>query len=267
MSNLNMFCLCIHDGLYSKIKSLNYIPVGLGKEIYNKDWLRDNTFNNISKKNSYYGEYTFHYWFWKNRLMKIDNNVWTGFCAYRRFWLKKDVEPLKIIDLNNDVLKEVPNDWEKFDTILGTKIDLTNLKFMKLIKYGKTSLLRNPKALIKSGRSIRFQFDMFHGNGVLDKAIDLLEEKDRKDFKIFVNENNSYNQGNMFICRSKEIMNDYYITIFDWLNKCENLFGFDKKSYGTTRIYAFLAERFLPYWFNKYTKTKEWPIAFYDTTK
>ena len=98
-------------------------------------------------------------------------------------------------------------------------------------------------------------------------AIDLLEEKDRKDFKIFVNENNSYNQGNMFICRSKEIMNDYYITIFDWLNKCENLFGFDKKSYGTTRIYAFLAERFLPYWFNKYTKTKEWPIAFYDTTK
>ena len=41
----------------------------------------------------------------------------------------------------------------------------------------------------------------------------------------------------------------------------------DKKSYGTTRIYAFLAEGFLPYWFNKYTKTKEWPIAFYDTTK
>ena len=137
---------------------------------------------------------------------------------------------------------------------------------MKLIKYGKTSLLRT-KSINKSGRSIRFQFDMFHGNGVLDKAIDLLEEKDRKDFKIFVNENNSYNQGNMFICRSKEIMNDYYITIFDWLNKCEKLFGFDKKSYATTRIYAFLAERFLPYWFNKYTKTKEWPIAFYDTTK
>ena len=59
--------------------------------------------------------------------MKIDNNVWTGFCAYRRF-AKKDVEPLKIIDLKNDVLKEVLNDWEKFDTILGTKIDLTNLK-------------------------------------------------------------------------------------------------------------------------------------------
>ena len=267
MSNLNMFCLCIHDEIYQKIKSLNYIPVGLGNEIHNKGWLRDNTLNNISKKNSYYGEYTFHYWFWKNQLMKIDTNTWTGFCAYRRFWLRKDLEPLKINDLNNDILKEIPDEWEKFDAVIGTKIGLTNLKFMKLIKYGKISLLRNPKAIIKSGRSIRFQFDMFHGNGVLDKAIDLLEEKDRKDFKKFVNENNSYNQGNMFICKSKEIMDKYYTTIFDWLNKCENIFGFDKKSYGTTRIYAFLAERFLPYWFDKYTKSKEWPIAFYDTTK
>ena len=30
------------------------------------------------------------------------------------------------------------------------------------------------------------------------------------------------------------------------------------------RVYAFLAERFLPYWFNKYVKTLEWPIIFND---
>ena len=52
-----MFCLCIHDGLYSKNQVFKLHSSWFGKEIYNKDWLRDNTFNNISKKNSYYGIY------------------------------------------------------------------------------------------------------------------------------------------------------------------------------------------------------------------
>ena len=47
---------------------------------------------------------------------------------------------------------------------------------------------------------------MFHGNGVLDKAINLLNEQDRNDFEQFVNNESSYNQGNMFICKSKKII-------------------------------------------------------------
>ena len=31
------------------------------------------------------------------------------------------------------------------------------------------------------------------------------------------------------------------------------------------RIYAFLAERYLSYWFNKYANVLTWPIFFYDT--
>jgi hypothetical protein len=45
---------------------------------------------------------------------------------------------------------------------------------------------------------------MFHGNGVLDQAINVLNENDREDFREFVNKNNYYNQGNMFICKSKK---------------------------------------------------------------
>ena len=101
-------------------------------------------------------------------------------------------------------------------------------------------------------------------NGVLDKAADLLDEKDKKDFKEFIKINNSYNQGNMFICKSKKIIKDYYKTLFEWLLRCEEIFGFDLQGYGQTRIYAFLGERFLAYWFNKYTKPLEWPIRFYD---
>jgi len=53
---------------FSDIEELGYIPVGLGKEIFLNSWLRDNQGENISKKNEYYGEYTFHYWFWKNKI-------------------------------------------------------------------------------------------------------------------------------------------------------------------------------------------------------
>ena len=48
-------------------------------------------------------------------------------------------------------------------------------------------------------------------------------------------------------------------------NYGENIFGFDLKGYSKTRIYAFLAERYLSYWFNKHTKPFTWPIFFYDT--
>ena len=70
------------------LKELNYLPVGLGKDDFSKEFYRDNTKSNISEKNKYYGEYTFHYWLWKNFLDNKDliDNQWIGFCQYRKFW-------------------------------------------------------------------------------------------------------------------------------------------------------------------------------------
>ena len=64
--------------------------------------------------------------------------------------------------------------------------------------------MRNPKAFFKSVRNLRFNFDMFHGNGLIDKAIELLDDDNKEDFRNFVNTNTSYNQCNLFICRSKD---------------------------------------------------------------
>ncbi len=268
MNSIKMYCLSIDDKSYENIKEMNYIPVGLGQYNYKNNWLRDNTGENISIKNKYYGEYTFHYWYWKN-LLKINNNNWTGFCAQRRFWsknkYKKNIENLS--DLKTSILQSVPNEWKNYDTIIGDKINVTNIPWIKIIKYGKSAVLKNPQSFFKSKRNIKFQFDMFHGNGLLDKAINLLPREDQKDFKDYVNSKNSYNQGNMFICRSEEIMKNYYKSIFSWLSDCEKIFGFDLKGYGKKRIYAFLAERYLPYWFSKYSNALEWPILFYDLTK
>ncbi len=66
-----MYCLAIDDSLKNKIKDLNYIPVGLGDYNFSEEWIRENTGKNISHKNKYYGELTFHYWLWKNHLDKI----------------------------------------------------------------------------------------------------------------------------------------------------------------------------------------------------
>jgi len=265
MQNATIFCLCLHNKVLPIIKKLEYIPVGLGADNYSKEWLKDNTLENISFKNKHYGEYTFHYWFWKNMLPKIEDNHWIGFCAYRDYWgnKKKITQESKIEDI---VIKEIPNEWEKFDTIVGDNKHINNLKLSKFLKHGITSLIRNPSALIKSRRNIRFHFDMWHGNGNLDKAIDVLDDKNREDFRKYIRQNISFFKGNMFFCRSKNIINNYYESIFPWLEKCEKIFGFNLSGY-EQRIYAFLAERYLSYWFSKYTKPLQWPIINYDITK
>ena len=46
---------------------------------------------------------------------------------------------------------------------------------------------------------------------------------------------------------------------------CEKIFGFDRlKGYDTTRLYAYLSERYLSFWFKKYTKFKAHPWVFLD---
>jgi hypothetical protein len=267
MQNLKMFCICIHNELLSKVKKINYIPVGLGDHQFDQDWLKDDSGKNISEKNKFYGEYTFHYWLWKNKLKEIKDGEWIGFCAYRRFWLNEKNTNDKIQNFKDKILNRVPESWNNYDVILGNKISVDKIKLSKILKYGKISILKNPKAIFRKNRNIKFHFDMFHGNGVLDQAINVLNENDREDFRKFVNTNKSYNQGNMFICKSKELMTRYYEAIFDWLDNCEKIFGFNLDGYGKIRIYGFLAERFLPFWFNKYSKSLEWPIIFSDLRK
>ncbi len=87
MTKLSMFCITMNENHLELIKSIGYKPVGLGPNIHSKDFFRDNTNNNISKKNPFYGEYTFHYWLWKNYLNELNEN-WIGFCQYRKFWVK-----------------------------------------------------------------------------------------------------------------------------------------------------------------------------------
>ena len=225
MNNLLIYCLSLNNEDLDKIKSLNYIPVGLGDKEFTSDWTKDNFGENISIKNKYYGEYTFHYWFWKNKLSNIDKKTWVGFCAYRRFWANN----LGISEIKNktDFLNKVPDEWNDNEVILGQNIYMDGWSKMKIIKHGLKSFLLNPKYFLKKNRNLKLHFDSFHGHGNLDKAIELLDSNDKRDFKFFMENQNFYNRGNMFITNNKKIMNDFYETIFPWLERCEKVFGFN----------------------------------------
>ena len=129
MKNLKIYCMCLEDHHLENIKALNYIPVGLGKNNFRSEWLRDSVGQNISNKNTNYGEYTFYYWFWKNELDKIQDNEWVGFCAYRRFWVNKNYSENKSIYENS--LREIPEEWSDYDTIIG----LTNSASFLILFY------------------------------------------------------------------------------------------------------------------------------------
>ena len=69
------------------LERLGLISVGVGLNQFPKNYIIDNTENNIAYKNKNYGEITFHYWFWKNLIDQNLNNEWFGICHYRRFFV------------------------------------------------------------------------------------------------------------------------------------------------------------------------------------
>ncbi len=267
---MKMFCITLDPNHYEIIKKFGYTPVGLGKKDFNNSWFTDKSGINISEKNKNYGEYTFHYWLWKNYLDKIDNG-WIGFCQYRKFWSSEqhDAKNINFNSLNTQVLKEIPNIFDKYDSILGEPIYINQFRTMKFIKKGLNFFIKRPFVIFnKKKRNINFHFDFMHGENNLNNAIDLLDDKNKVDFRKFVNNEVSFNPHNMFICKSKEKLKNYYNDLFPWLEKCEKLFGFDDlKGFGRIRIYGFLAERFMSYWFRKNTKSVTMPIIFYDIRK
>ena len=268
--NLNMYCISLEPSHLNFIKKLGYIPVGLGEKNFSSEWTRDNTQINISGKNRNYGEYTFHYWIWKNYLDQVGDN-WIGFCQYRKFWTLRNYDNTNL-DLNlipSIVLKKIPNELQNYDVILGEPFYTNKKKTMKFIKKGFNLVLKKPQLLfVKNSRNIKFHFDLMHGENNLNKAIDLLDPENKKDFEEYVNKKVFFHPHNMFICKSKNLLKKYYEVLFPWFEKCEKIFPLDNlHGYDMTRIYGFLAERFLSYWFQKNARCKTMNITFYDIRK
>ena len=264
MTNLEIFC--VTNKQINSLKELNLKLVGVGTEDFDENYLTIECGDNIQKKERHYSELTFHYWFWKNKLSTYTDDVWIGFCQKRRFWMKNDKKINNLEELKDNLLTNIPLEWETNEVFLCEPIKVNYAKKMKMIKHGWRNLLKDPSIFFQNSKqNLKLQFDMFHGYGNLDKAINVLMPNEKNDFRKYVNTNTSFSPNIMFITK-KRIMEKYFNSVFDWLFKCEDVFGFKTlKGYETGRLYAYLAERYMSYWFQKYHKVKYCNWVFYES--
>ena len=132
---MKMYCITIYNEHSEKIKKLGFIPVGLGNNITSSEFNDDKKGLNISNKNPFYGEYTFHYWIWKNQIHNFKENEWIGFCQYRKYWsYDKNADISDLSDLKNKVVRNIPSNFDKYDVILGEPIFINKFKLVKLLK-------------------------------------------------------------------------------------------------------------------------------------
>ena len=264
MKKLEIYC--ITNKVINFIDHPTYKIGWVSKDKPPNNYISCNKKNNIFFKEKYYSELTFQYWHWKN-ILNINDNHWIGFCQKRRFWLKKKLSGAIInrSDFSEHVLQDAPNDWNDYNAIICEPISVNKVKKVKMLKRGLRSIIKDPSIFFNEKKqSLLLNFDMHHGYGNLKKAINVMDQKDRNEFLDYVNINYTFNPHIMFIAKS-DIHQQWFSTLFPWLERCEKIFGFESLTgYDTQRLYAFLAERYLSFWFKKYTNYLEWPWVFHD---
>lgn len=264
---------CITHRRMDFIEELKLIPVAVGKTECPNHYIDEKKGMNISNKNRNYGELTFHYWFWKNKLKTYSANEWFAICHYRRFFIKENFNFLKNDEINLERLKsniiyKPKNEWKDCDVVLCEPTSVINKKKTKLIKKAFKSIIKNPLIFFDEKKhTIKLHFDMYHGYGNLDKAIKLLNHDEKKDFEEYVNTRNAFSANVMYLSNNINIVDRFYENLFTWLERCEQVFGLkDTTVYGLRRMYTFLAERYASFWFEKNSKVKYSPWLFRDFT-
>lgn len=186
-----------------------YIPLQVGKEgKEDLGYLGDNTGENISAKNKYYGELTGLYWLWKNY---TDVDI-IGICHYRRYFVKEDRGIMEQQDYEAE-LKEA-------DILVSNEMD--------------------------AGQPYRDYFGQAHNLADLLAAGDVIKELYPEDYETFetVISEQKYYYGNLCVT-TKKIFDEYcewLFSIFSELEKRVDVSGYDTYH---QRLYGFLSEELL----------------------
>ena len=269
MTKVKLQIFCVTNKVVPNLEKTRLILAGVGNEVFPKNYLLSNSKNNIFFKEKFYSELAFHYWYWKNELDQSNKN-WIGFCQRRRFWIRSESEGEQINknNLSSHLLDNIEDSWVDYDSVICKPINVNPVKKIKILKRGWKSFLKDPSILFDYRKqTVLLHFNMHHGHGNLEKAIKLLDPNDRDDFYEYVSKQNKFNPHIMYISKTN-ILNYWFQSLFSWLEKCEDIF--DKRylvNYDTSRLFAFLAERYSSYWFKKYTNFKEHPWIFVDPEK
>ena len=102
---------------------------------------------------------------------------------------------------------------------------------------------------------------------IIYEVASYIKKSEQDDYLNFLNTETKVNFHNMFIT-NKLILNEYMTDLFKWLNLCdEKIKKINTSRESSRRIHAFLAERFLHFWFNKHHQISEIPYGFIDASK
>lgn len=215
----------------SSIKEKGYFNLQLGAANADKiiSEVRDDSGNNISKKNPNYCELTGLYWLWKNANDKV-----VGLTHYRRFFYKHSICLNKTNILSEEDINHTLN---KYDIIV-------------------------PQAGHLFKTTIYEQYKKAHDIEDLENCGKIIKDKYPEYYKTFENViySNHYFPYNMFICK-KEIIDSYCEWLFSIFNELEKHIDIEKKDKYNKRVFGFLSERLFNVWIiNNNYKVKEYPV-------
>ncbi|MCT3514514.1 DUF4422 domain-containing protein [Lactobacillus delbrueckii subsp. lactis] len=214
-----------------------YQPMLVGAALGNKgekNYIKDDTGDNISLKNGSYCELTGVYWIWRNSTEDI-----VGIDHYRRYFVKKRRKLCQKY-LTSRAIKKSLN---KYDIILPEREE-------GIYKYQKAKDF----------------FIVNHGKETWDKTREIIQRlypKYIKDFDWFSSQTTGYCY-NMMIC-DKKLFDDYCSWVFSILAELEANTDLSKYDEYNKRMYGFVSERLINVWVhNKGLKVKEYPVYFDD---
>lgn len=216
----------------------NYKPllVGANKNPNPKNYLTDNTGDNISDKNKSFCELTGLYWIWKNT---SDKNV--GLSHYRRFFSKFHYR--KYLDLA---------------VLLTGKVQPVNESMLDKELSTADWIISQPE---RSGNgTIGENFAKYHHIKDLKITRQILQQKYPKFVKAF-DETMSMERGsfyNMFYT-TRENLSDYCEWLFDILFEVEQKVDISSYNKYQQRLFGFLSERLL----NVYLHSKHYNVVYH----
>lgn len=201
------------------------------------EYLRDDSYENISEKNANFCELTGLYWIWKNGREK-EKDI-TGLVHYRRYFTTR------LEDLLYTYFKRKPK-------VLDHRQIEKSLKQYDII-------LPVPEKVF---RTVRQSYIDVHNEEDLNLTRQAISEVCAEYLDTFdeVMNSHKYYYANMMICR-KEVLDAYSEWLFSVLFYLENKINIDKypDDY-QRRVFGFLSERLLQVWvFHNRLKVKEFP--------
>lgn len=196
-----------------------YIPLHVGAEgKEDLGYLKDNTGDNISKKNKNYCELTGSYWIIKN-----DSSEIVGLTHYRRYFFKNSFSNKLTNILNYEELDKIFNNYD-------------------MILPKKTSL----------DCTVKEHYSKLHYQKDIEECLNIIKEKYPEYEQSFNKVMNDYKMYtcNMFIS-NKNIFSNYYKWLFDVLFELEKRIDISEYNDYNKRIYGFLSERLFNVWIYK----------------